>query len=203
MLKPIYFTNVLGLLVITAFSSGFSQSSGFLSSLGSENVDMLSELIADVRSVYTSIEVEDCQVIETERQSNFSISSCPGYSDIPVFTQLTQHEDYLKIGNQSDRWESHPSRFNSLGKVVEWRLRGDKPFAAIYRHDVHLPSSQGSEKVSYLGVVKITEDRDSCITAFIDGRLPNANEIARNYADENTVSFVCGEQEARNILNQI
>lgn len=191
MFKSICFANLLGLLGIVNLWSGF------IPSFDSENGDISSTTITNARSVYTSIESDNCQAIEI-KEEDYYISRCLGYDNIPVFIKSTQHTRYLKIGDRGDLWESHFPSFNSLGKVVEWRLKNEKPFAAIYRHNVYLPIEM-FKRISYLGIIKISKKGDNCIMAFVDGSLPKANEIARNYADKNTTSFICGEQKTETI----
>ena len=199
MFKLIGFASILGLLGCTASDVPVVNKSPI-----AENAQITSQYIANIRSVYTSIEPDRCQIIKTNEEDGSSVSRCPGYNNIPVFLEKTQHKDYISIDSQDNFLKSPPSsaNFNSLGNKVEWRLRDNKPFAAIYRHHINHPPGIASVESSYLGVIKIgTKKEENCIAAFISGSLPNANQIARDYADENIDSFVCGEQQTEIITN--
>ena len=86
--------------------------------------------------------------------------------------------------------ESLGWNFNRLSEKLEWRLRDDEPFAAIYCYyiDDALTTDSGS---SALVVVKISGSAGDCIAGMVDGNLPNANELARRFADEKIAEFEC------------
>lgn len=196
-------TYLVNFLVLSGILT--SSINSYHKSLASENIDA-SQDSKKIHSVYTDIKPDTCHPIEKNEEGGSVTSRCRGYNNIPVYVKITQHKDFLNIGHQGDPWESPPSdsNFNSLGKKVEWRLQEDKPFAAIYRHIINHslpPEMLTGVPSSYLAVIKIaTEKEKSCITAFVSGSIPNANEIARNYADENTASFKCGEEKAKTII---
>ena len=169
-----------------------------------EDVQTTSQSLPNIRSVYTSIEPDSCQIIKTNEEDGSSLSRCPGYNNIPVFLEKTQSKDYISIDSEDNFLESPPSNtnFNSLGDKIEWRLKDDKPFAAIYRHHIVDPPGITSGISSYLGVIKIgTEKEETCVAAFISGNIPNHNQIARDYVDGNIDSFICGQEQTETIAN--
>ena len=74
-------------------------------------------------------------------------------------------------------------------------------FAVIYRYYIDGASDKpvGS---SVLAVQKISGKVGNCITGMIDGNLPNANKIARRFADEKIADFRCGVDSREEISSQ-
>lgn len=83
--------------------------------------------------------------------------------------------------------------FNSLGPRVEWRLKDGKPFATILRWFTEQSTDEGAPvKQNWLVVTKLA-GKDACHIAYIDTKYTEANEVARQRADERAMSFDCAK----------
>ena len=82
--------------------------------------------------------------------------------------------------------------FNSLGPRVEWRMRDGKPFATILRWLTEANTDGKSVKQNWLVVTKLG-DKDACHIAYIDTKYADANEVARQRADERAAAFNCAK----------
>ena len=153
-----------------------------------------------IRSEYTSLDSESCKTIEFNEETSDSRQACPGYNNIPVLVSQTDGRYYVNIGG-TNKNEGLSFAFNHLGEKLEWRLQNDEPFAAIYRYYIDGASDKpiGS---SVLAVQKVSGKMGSCIAGVIDGNLPNANEIARRFADEKIANFKCGIDSREEISSQ-
>jgi hypothetical protein len=80
--------------------------------------------------------------------------------------------------------------FNTLGPKVEWRVESGKPFATILRWMTNRGDETPDAKQDWLVVTKV-DGRDGCHAAYIDATLPNANELAREAADNVARTFKC------------
>ena len=143
-----------------------------------------------IRSEYTSINSESCKIIELDRETSYSVSACPSYNQIPVLVSQSDGRYSVKIG-ETGKTDGISWYHNRLGEMLEWRLRGDEPFAVIYRYYVDDPSGQPTNE-SVLAVHKVSGKVSGCIAGVIDGNIPKANEIARHFADEKIGNFECG-----------
>ena len=144
-------------------------------------------------SAYTNLDVERCAVLSRIEEGASIVWRCPGLGRTPLIVATGDDRFDIDAGVDNDVWES-PSRFSSPGPRVEWRLRGGRPFAIIYR--MRLSGAEAPES-SVLGVETIGRPgAPGCVVAWIDGRLPNANLLARARADARAASFRCGRDTA-------
>ena len=142
-----------------------------------------------IRSEYTSLESNSCKTIQFDEETKFSTHVCPSYKNIPVFIYQTDGLYSLRISQKGNN-EPLGFAFGRLGDKLEWRLQNDEPFAVIYRYYGNGSSSKPIDS-SVLAIQKVSEDVGDCIAATVDGNLPNANEIARRFADEQIANFEC------------
>lgn len=143
-------------------------------------------------SVYTDLDTGRCARTVHEVDGGSVTFRCRGHRGIALIVMAGDDRFDIDAGEDNGEWES-PGRFSSPGPRVEWRLRGGRPFAIIYR--LRLSGEQAPES-SVLGVESIGRPgRAGCLVAWIDGRLPNANAIARARADARAATFRCGEDE--------
>ena len=91
--------------------------------------------------------------------------------------------------------------FNSTAHTVEWRALNGKPFAIIQRW--HIADVSGEDKNGrpiakpVLAVTRLPPG-PACHVAYVDVKAnPNANELARNAADEFARDFKCGKEEVK------
>jgi hypothetical protein len=128
-------------------------------------------------SRYTSLETADCAMFET---GNLPVRRCAGAAGYALETGDARNADHFAIlGPGSRRSELEFSRIApgaSLGKLAEWRSRGDgEPRALIVR-----VTRSGGQAVSSLIVARL--DSTPCIVAVIP-RGTRQNEKARRAAD--------------------
>jgi hypothetical protein len=140
-------------------------------------------------SVYTPLAVARCRVLRRDEESESVSWRCPGHAGIPLFVATGDGRFDVDAGVDNGRWESL-SPFNQLGPRVEWRLRGRRPVAIIYRYFVTVPEQAPYSRLAVESVGRA--GRPGCLIALIDGALPNANGLARAEADRRAESFRCG-----------
>jgi hypothetical protein len=145
-----------------------------------------------ISSVYTSLDVRRCAVMLHEEEGSSRTWRCRGHAGVPLIVMLGDDRYDIDAGEDNGEWES-PGRFSLPGPRVEWRLRGGRPFAIIYRL---LLSGGEQPNSSVLAVESIGRaGHAGCLVAMIDGALPNANALARARADARAEAFRCGEDE--------
>lgn len=145
-----------------------------------------------VTSVYTSLDVARCARTAHDEESGSATWRCRGHAGIPLFVMAGDDRYDIDAGEDNGEWEA-PGRFSLPGPRVEWRLRGGRPFAIVYRL---LLSGNEQPNSSVLAVESIGRPGHAgCLVAMVDGRLPNANALARARADARAASFRCGEDE--------
>ena len=142
-----------------------------------------------IRSEYTPLDSESCgEIIKYDDETGDTKQACPGYDNIPVLVKNIDGRQTVDLGGNTI--ESLGWDFNRLGEKLEWRLRDDEPFAAIYRY--YIDDVGGDSGSSALAIVKISASAGECIAGMVDGNLPEANELARRFADEKIADFECG-----------
>ncbi len=87
--------------------------------------------------------------------------------------------------------------FFEVGVTIEWRKAapGRRPFAAIVRYAVG--QRIGQLDGSLLVVYRLGADGVSCIVGSVNGRVKDANQLARALADSYAPKFVCGKSARR------
>jgi hypothetical protein len=156
-------------------------------------------------SVYTDLDLDNCQTL-SEDPMGVSLK-CKGYRDYPVYFKegdLRQSVFYGRVDQElvDGAFESFAA-FNHINTKIEWRLDdAGKPFAAILRWFIDNPGSDGSStresRGEILVVSRVGTDAygGSCMVALVDAKANrNANELARQWADETASDFACGMQE--------
>jgi len=139
-------------------------------------------------SVYTPLDLDRCRVIERIEEGESVRWLCPGHATIPLYVNSGDGRFDLDAGIDNGQWESLDP-FNHLGPRVEWRMRGRVAIAVIYRLvvDHPRPSARSVLAVETIG----RRGRPGCLAALIDGALPEANALARTFADR-AGAFRCG-----------
>jgi hypothetical protein len=156
-------------------------------------------------SVYSDLDLDNCQTL-SEDPMGVSLK-CRGYRDYPVYFKegdLRQSVLYGQVDKEliDGAFESF-SAFNHVNTKIEWRLdAAGKPFAAILRWFIDNPGPDGSSTRTSRGEILVvsrvgTADYGgSCIVALVDAKANrDANELARQMADETASDFACGMQE--------
>lgn len=156
-----------------------------------------------IDSAYTRIDLKACQTIESyELGASFS---CPGYKGYPLYVAEDDSRMFVSYGfSAADEMAAHQTlpAFNTIGETLEWRLvesgNGWRPFATILRF--HTQSGDGSEPDGETLVVTSLAPGNTCHVAYVDARLtPNANVVARDFADGLAPVFDCARDEPARI----
>ena len=145
-----------------------------------------------VTSVYTNLDVSRCTRTAHVEEGSGTIWRCRGHAGIPLIVMSGDDRYDIDAGEDNGEWEA-PGRFSTPGPRIEWRLRGGRPFAIIYRLRL---SGDDLPAASVLAVESIGRPGHAgCLVAMIDGALRNANALARARADARAAAFRCGEDE--------
>ena len=131
-------------------------------------------------SAYTILDLDQCKRLDRDEESASARWRCRGFARIPLFVQNGDDRYDVDAGRE-DKDEHWSTSFDYPGKTVEWRLRGGKPFAIIYRLD---SANSDAPKWSRLMVETIGGGSPGCRIAAIDARTRGANEQARKAADQ-------------------
>ncbi len=150
-----------------------------------------------IDSVYTDLKLEQCRTIEPSSEpEDGGRLECEGLPRLPVQVAEGDLRFFVGFGGHPDKQcafhQTFPS-FNSLGAKVEWRRADGKPFAAILRWYVQM--GETGERKSWLVVTRLGRPEETCHTAYVEGASPDANALARRYADEFARSFDCSRDK--------
>ncbi len=147
-----------------------------------------------ITSAYTNLDLDRCRVIREVTEGASVEWRCPGYGGVPLWVAIGDERFDIDAPRDNGAWESTPM-FNDLGDRVEWRLRGGRPFAIIYRLRLF---GENPRPRSVLAVETVGQGRrGGCLIAWVDGATEEANVAAREQADRYAGSFRCGRDEAR------
>jgi hypothetical protein len=159
-------------------------------------------------SSYTSTAPKDCRVTSTNNGVDDSIIRvCPGKSGLVVLISEDDLRETVSAGRNRAQAAKEPAAqswfgpFNSTGHTVEWRASDGKPFAIIQRWliaDNADPDKNGRPTAKPMLAVTRLPPGAVCHVAYIDGQANrNANELARQAADEFARDFKCGKDEVK------
>ncbi len=158
---------------------------------------------ASTDSIYTDINLDECLVLEAD---DFGASfACPGYKGYPLWIAEGDLRFFVSYGfgapDERAASQTLPA-FNTIGAKMEWRLSNKsgawKPFATILRW--HTEAGDGSEPDGQILVVTKLAPGNTCHIGYVDAKNlaapgDNANEIARNFADDFAEDFDCATDE--------
>lgn len=134
-----------------------------------------------ITSAYTDLNLDRCKQIERLEEGDWAVWRCPGFAGVPIFIESGDLRYDIDAGTR-DKDELWSGPFDDIPKRVEWRLKGGKPFALIYRLTVATPEHP---RTSRLLVEKIGRgSTPGCRVADIPGATPDANSVARQAADK-------------------
>jgi hypothetical protein len=185
-------------LIVPAATVLFAAASGMISPANAQTFS----------SSYTSTAPKDCRTIGKPGGLNGSTTQvCPGKSGLVVLITEDDLRQTVSIGPNRIAASKEPAAeawfapFNSTAPTVEWRAVDGKPFAIIQRwliadnNDLDKAGSPTSKPVL---VVTRLPPGPVCHVAYIDGQANrNANELARQAADEFARDFKCGKDEVK------
>jgi hypothetical protein len=158
-------------------------------------------------SSYTSTAPKDCRTVGKSGDNGSTTQVCPGKSGLVVLISEDDLRQTVSVGpnriaaSKEPAAESWFAPFNSTAPTVEWRAVDGKPFAIIQRwliadnNDLDKAGTPTSKPM--LAVTRLPPG-PVCHVAFIDGQANrNANELARQAADEFARDFKCGKDEVK------
>ncbi|MEH2544472.1 hypothetical protein V1283_001117 [Bradyrhizobium sp. AZCC 2262] len=158
-------------------------------------------------SSYTSSEAKDCRTIGKPGDNGSTTQVCPGKSGLVVVISEDDLRQTVSVGPDRIAASKEPAAeawfapFNSTAPTVEWRAVDGKPFAIIQRWliaDNNDPDKAGSPTSKPMLAVTRLPPGPVCHVAYIDGQAKrNANELARQAADEFARDFKCGKDEVK------
>jgi hypothetical protein len=161
-----------------------------------------------IGSSYTSTAPKDCRVSGAGNGVDDSTTRvCPGKAGFVVLVSEDDLRETVSVGRSRAAAAKEPAAglwfgpFNSATTTIEWRARDGKPFAIIQRW--HLDDNGDQDKNGrptakpMLAVTRLPPGA-VCHVAYIDVQAnPDANELARNAADEAARGFKCGRDEVK------
>lgn len=147
-------------------------------------------------SVYSDLNITKCKTLAeyTEDVGGIEVlcKGIKGYDVTYVEGDLRGAVSFGKNGKKQCASMQTFGAFNSVGKKIEWRMVKGKPIATILRWFTDNGEKDG--KQNWLVVTKLGE-KESCRTAIIDTKMPNANLVAQQKADA-AASFNCEKDTA-------
>ena len=157
-------------------------------------------------SSYTSAAPKDCRTVG-KPENGSTTQVCPGKSGMVVVISEDDLRQTVSVGPNRAAAAKEPAAeawfapFNSTAATVEWRAVDGKPFAIIQRWliaDNDALDKTGNPTSKPMLVVTRLPPGPVCHVAFIDGQANrNANELARQAADEFARDFKCGKDEVK------
>ena len=153
----------------------------------------LAALAGENTSVYTPFDL-DKTCLRVQRGDGMAFAGtwkCAGFGGNDIVVSVDDERSYVGFGPSPTETCSYAktfSRFNQALSPVEWRLQGGKPVAAIQRWRV--AKGDDGNTMTWL-VVTALRGKEACPYHYIAGSYPNANELARRYADEIEDDYDC------------
>ena len=158
-------------------------------------------------SSYSSTAPKDCRTIGKPGDNGGMTQVCPGKSGLIVLISVDDLRETVSVGPSREAAAKEPAAeawfapFNSTANTVEWRALDGKPFAIIQRWmiaDNDHPDKTGNPTTKPMLAVTRLPPGPVCHVAYIDGQANrNANELARQAADEFARDFKCGKDEVK------
>jgi len=170
---------------------------------------------SNIESAYTQLNLEkDCDWAEAASAEEGQMGGsavCSGYKDYRVYFAEGDLRQFTAFGLVDDpmRFPNGFGEWNSINETIEWRLEDGRPFAVIHRWFLdNINSDTGSadpQKRGQVLVINTVADsntpigqRVSCPVGYVDALSnSNANELARQVADEFGRYFVCGKDRPK------
>ncbi len=154
-------------------------------------------------SAYTSTAEKDCR-------ANATI--CKGIDGLIVLVQEDDLRRTVSIGRTAKQAEKEPAAnhwfgpFNFTADTIEWRRDGaGKPFATIQRWyiaDNNDTDKDGRPRSAQMLVVTRLPPGAVCHVAYVDVKAnPNANDVARDAADQLAKTFDCAKDKVSIVGN--
>ena len=157
-------------------------------------------------SSYTSTAEKNCRSVGKPRDGG-ATQVCPGKSGLVVVISEDDLRQTVSVGPTQAAAAKEPAAqtwfapFNSTANTVEWRMADGQPFAIIQRWliaDNDDGDKSGTPANKPMLAVTRLPPGPVCHVAYVDGQANrNANEVARQAADEFARHFKCGQDEVK------
>jgi hypothetical protein len=161
-----------------------------------------------IEAVTTPFDVDKCAHTPGREVEDEGAWRCAGFAGIAVVMTAGDARVYVSYGATASHEPAAAETLaapNREGKAIEWRLvRGRDgrrmPFATIMRWTTAVPTDDpkienGVERGEVLVVTRLGPG-GVCHVGYVDGRAnPNAEELARQIADERARAFRCGRDK--------
>ena len=168
---------------------------------------------AQIVSIYTSTAPKDCRVLSRDKEDGGGVRACKGPSGLAVVVSESDLRETVSVARSVKVAENEPAAhsrfepFSSTTHTIEWRTtdKSKRPFAMIQRW--HLADNNDKDKddrpiAKPLLVVTRLPPGKACHVAYIDVKAnPDANELARQAADDIARDFKCGADSPRVVGN--
>jgi len=153
----------------------------------------------NIKSEYSKLDLNECLLLDADDMG--ASFACAGYRGFPIYVAEGDLRMFVSYGfgapNEKAAEQTLP-QFNTINETLEWRLLqvNDNwiPFATILRW--FLEDGDPATPDGQVLVVTKIEANNTCHIAYVDAQLvANANEIARNFADNESADFNCETDE--------
>jgi len=158
-------------------------------------------------SAYSTTLPANCWIDGPGRVEDSPIRVCRGRSTLVVLVNRGDQRETVSIGHNRDEAAKEPAAqasfgpFNTALAAIEWRMASNNPFAVIQRWRIGGSANQttgGGPDPQPLLVVSRLPPGAVCPVAYVDAAAnPNADELARQAADEIARDFKCGKDQAK------
>lgn len=182
-----------GVVVVSLFTACAGQRGNSKTISSSQMPKTSIETPKSIKSVYTFLDLENCEVLKTYEESGGQALRCKGYQDIPLYVTEGDARFDVDAGVPNSEWTTSGRPFNSIGDTVEWRIHDGKPVAIILRYNFETGTTP-QKRSSELAVTSVgREDSPGCLIEWVKADAqPNQNTAARQIADRKAESFNCG-----------
>jgi len=160
-------------------------------------------------SSYSSIAAANCWSEGPGRVEDSPTRVCRGRASFVVLVNKDDKRETVSVGYNRVEAAKEPAAqaafgpFNSALPAVEWRVAGNNPFAMILQWRIaevvdQTLAKSGDPDAKSLLVVSRLPPGEVCPVAYVDAEAnPNADELAREAADQIARDFKCGTDQAK------
>jgi hypothetical protein len=159
-------------------------------------------------SSYSTIAAANCWSAEGKKNADDQSSRiCRGKAGRVVSVSIDDLRETVSVGRDRTEAAKEPAAqawfgpFSSAAPRIEWRMAGSEPIAIIQRWQLADQSDEdqnGRPRDKALLIVTRLSPGGVCHVAYVDAAAnPNANELARQAADESARGFVCGKDQVK------
>jgi hypothetical protein len=154
----------------------------------------------NAESAYTDFNTKKCQHTPGKDAEDYGEWLCQGYDGIPVWMSAGDQRIVVSYGHRAKLEPAARQTldsFNGEGNRIEWRIRPDakgkkRPFATIMRWSTTHTDARGEPVRGAVLVVTRLGIAGVCHIGYVDGQAnANANELARQIADQYAREFIC------------